>query len=142
MNLQLIRYDLDINRTIGKLSIEGVYFCYTLEDTFREIKIPKMTCIPYGQYDVIIDDSSRFGRPMPHVLNVPGFDGVRIHAGNTARDTDGCILVGMNRTPDSVGDSRRAFDSLFARMQAAFDAKYPIRLSIEHVLPPEVIDER
>ena len=96
--------------TIGRLLI-GDYSCDTLEDTVREggVKIPHMTAIPAGRYEVVITQSPRFRCPMPLLLNVPGFSGVRIHWGNTAKDTDGCILVGENKAKGQVLNSRKAY---------------------------------
>lgn len=70
------------NSTIGDLYIDGQYFSHTLEDTIREVKVAGVTAIPYGRYEVIINFSNRFQRPMPLLLNVPGFLGVRIHGGS------------------------------------------------------------
>jgi len=103
--------------TIGELSINGVWECYTLEDVERDVKIKGETAIPKGKYKVIINQSNRFKRLLPLLLNVPNFEGVRIHAGNTNHDTEGCILVGKTRSNDFIGKSRKAFDSLFEKMQ-------------------------
>lgn len=107
------------NSTIGELKMDGELFCYTLEDTCRAkgVKIPGRTAIPSGRYQLTIDESDRFQRLMPHLLNVPNFTGVRIHKGNTEKNTDGCILVGMRKGPDIVYDSKRAFDQLFPELQ-------------------------
>ena len=102
--------------TLGRLYVDGVFECYTLEDIVRAEKIPHQTAIPGGSYEVIVNHSNRFGVDMPLLLNVPGFDGIRIHPGNTAADTDGCILVGAILGANSVGDSRRAFNRLFAKI--------------------------
>lgn len=130
MKLDLVRYDLNDQRTIGKLAIDGVFFCYTLEDAVREQKILGQTAIPESTYHVILDESKRFGRKMPHILGVPGYEGVRIHCGNTEADTEGCVLVGMSRGVDEIHDSRREFDSLYARLEAAAAAHDPILLTI------------
>lgn len=74
----------------------------------KEIKVNKNTCIPYGTYQVIWSYSNRFKRFMPELLNVKGFDGIRIHAGNTISDTDGCLVIGLSRKCDSVLESRIA----------------------------------
>src|SRR5207302_8902491 len=89
MHLKLIRKIFTDKSTIGALYIDNHFECFTLEDTVREtgIKIPGRTAIPYGSYEVIIDHSKRFTGNMPHVLNVPGFEGIRIHSGNTSGDT-------------------------------------------------------
>ena len=105
--------------TIGELYIDGVFECYTLEDIEREVKIKSETAIPKGTYKVIINQSNRFKRLLPLLLNVPNFEGVRIHSGNTNHDTEGCILVGQTRSKNFIGQSRKAFTSLFAKMKEA-----------------------
>ena len=102
--------------TIGKLYIDGVYFCDTLEDTDRlnkgmpaaELaakKIPGQTAIPEGTYKVIVNTSPKFKRLLPRLVNVPGYEGVLIHRGNTPADTAGCILVGENKQVGKVLNS-------------------------------------
>lgn len=97
--------------TIGRMSIDGKYFCDTLEDTVRKPggKIPGRTAIPAGKYKIKLTESLRFGKLMPRLMDVPGFTGVLIHSGNTAEDTEGCILVGKNRVKGKVLDSRETF---------------------------------
>lgn len=91
--------------TIGKLYIDGEYFCDTLEDTVRDKKIPNKTAIPAGTYKVIVNTSPRFKRLLPRLLDVPGFEGILIHRGNTPEDTSGCILVGENKVKGKVINS-------------------------------------
>ena len=103
--------------TIGKLYVDGEYFCDTLEDTDRglrqdmplpeiqRIKVMNETAIPAGTYKVTVNVSPRFGRLLPRLLDVPGFDGILIHRGNTDRDTSGCILVGENKVVGRVVNS-------------------------------------
>ena len=119
MKIEIKRLHKTANSTIGELSIDGVWECYTLEDIERPVKIKAETAIAKGTYKVIINQSNRFKRLMPLLLNVPNFEGVRIHAGNTNHDTEGCILVGRTRSKDFIGQSRKAYDSLFAKMQKA-----------------------
>ena len=109
--------------TIGTLSVDGVFECYTLEDVVRPNgeKVYGQTAIPAGRYHVSITMSNRFKTLLPLIENVPNFEGVRIHPGNTAADTDGCILVGQSKTDSSIGASRAAFGVLFQKMQAADD---------------------
>jgi hypothetical protein len=107
------------NSTIGELLIDGLFECFTLEDKEREVKIKGETAIPKGEYKVIINESNRFKRELPLLLNVPNFEGVRIHSGNTNHDTEGCILVGQSRNKNYIGQSRKAFDKLFKKMQKA-----------------------
>lgn len=120
MKIEVKRLHKTQNSTIGELTIDGKFECYTLEDTEREfIKIKGETAIPKGTYKVIINESNRFKRLLPLLIGVPNFEGVRIHAGNSNHDTEGCILVGQNRSVDYITKSRKAFDSLFKKMQAA-----------------------
>lgn len=107
------------NSTIGELLIDGVFECFTLEDKERPVKIKGETAIPKGTYRVIINESNRFKRLLPLLIDVPNFEGVRIHAGNSNHDTEGCILVGQTRNKNYIGQSRKAFDKLFKKMQAA-----------------------
>lgn len=93
INLKLVRTELE-DRTEGILYIDEKYFCRTLEDKVRDKKIANETAIPYGTYQVILSYSPRFKRFLPLLLNVPNFEGIRIHMGNTTKDTSGCILVG------------------------------------------------
>ncbi len=116
MQLLLNREPSTDKATIGRLYVDGIFECYTLEDVIREIKIPHETAIPQGNYEIIVNHSNRFGVDMPLLLNIPGFEGVRIHPGNTDKDTDGCILVGTNCLDNFVGNSRIAFNRLFAKL--------------------------
>jgi len=114
------------------LLVDGTTQCFTLEDVARPlgVKIPGKTCISAGEYRITIDYSTRFKRPMPHILMVPLFTGVRIHAGNVAENTEGCILVGLERMPDIIMRSREAFDALFWKIKEAFDRQELIALII------------
>lgn len=124
--------------TLGKMSVDGVFQCFTLEDVVREVpgqpvaqwKVQNQTAIPFGTYAVIVDHSQHFNKDLPLLLNVPGFEGVRIHSGNTAADTEGCILVGSRQGTSDVEASRLAFDALFPKIQAALDRKEPVKISI------------
>lgn len=121
MKLKLVRNKTKGNSTTGKLYVDGAFECYTLEDVVRDTKIAGITAIPTGQYPIIIDMSNRFKRMLPLLIDVPNFAGVRIHPGNTSKDTEGCILVGMSITETAEGaflnQSRIAFNSLFTKME-------------------------
>jgi hypothetical protein len=117
MILQLKRKIFTDDSTIGELSIDGVFVCYTLEDKVRDKKIQNVTAIPYGRYEVIINFSNRFQQYMPLLLKVPGYEGVRIHSGNKSTHTEGCILVGSSKSLNFIGNSRATYRSLFARMK-------------------------
>lgn len=125
MELTLKRIAKKDTYTIGKLYVDGEYFCDTLEDKDRgltsdmslkdikKIKVYGQTAIPSGRYRVTMNMSSRFKKVMPLLLNVPGFDGIRIHSGNTAADTQGCILLGQNKVVGKVINSRIYTDKLY-----------------------------
>ena len=132
MNLTLTRKWCQSTCTIGQLDLDGFPECLILEDVEREVKIPGETAIPLGTYTIVIDYSNRFKRRLPHLLNVPGFEGIRIHPGNKAVDTHGCLLPGMEKYEDSVGHSVIAFDRLFGKMLVAEDKKETITIEIKH----------
>lgn len=132
MNLSVIRFMCGKDATIGQLLVDGVHECYTLEDVVRPAGAPKVygeTAIPYGTYDVIINHSQRFNRDLPLLIGVPEFEGIRIHPGNTAADTHGCLLVGETHTFDSVNSSRIAFDKLFPKIRDAIDAGEKVQIT-------------
>jgi hypothetical protein len=132
MNLLLERLQLDPDVTIGGLTVDGEWECWTLEDPVRPngVKIWGETAIPAGQYVVDITYSTRFKRDLPLLMDVKGFEGIRIHVGNTHEDTHGCILVGMDRLTKSIGHSRMAFDRLFFKLQQAKRAGQKIAMEI------------
>jgi len=134
MQLRLERVQIDHDVTIGSLSADGVWQCWTLEDVVRpkHIKVPGQTAIPAGRYRVLITPSPRFKRDLPLLVDVPNFSGVRIHPGNTAADTEGCILVGAERGADgkSIGRSRVAFDNLFIKLTDVLARREQIWLEI------------
>lgn len=128
MKLSLKRNNLLEKCTIGILLVDGKDMgFFTLEDPIRDVKIPGDTAIPYGTYKVIIDYSKHFNRDLPLLLDVPNFEGVRIHSGNTDLDTEGCILVGKEWCKgDFIGKSREAFDELFDLIKDANELKLEI----------------
>jgi hypothetical protein len=95
--------------TLGELFIEGVHFCFTLEDPDLNNRVD-VSCIPTGVYQVMAMYSVRFERDMPRVLGVPGRTGILLHMGNTDADTEGCILLGERQSQSAVYDSVKAFD--------------------------------
>ena len=126
------RYRFGDDFTLSRVAVDGIGFVpcpYILEDAVREVggvpvsewKIPRETAIPAGRYKVVIDMSTRFGKRMMHLLDVDGFDGVRIHAGNTSHDTEGCLLCGKERDEKhgEVSGSRIACDAMFNKVDAA-----------------------
>lgn len=102
--------------TVGRLYVDGKLYCNTLEDVVRDLtkeaKVPGKTAIPAGTYKVIFNWSPKFGRNLPRLLNVPHFDGILIHPGNTADDSAGCILVGKNTEVGRLTESRYTSDKL------------------------------
>jgi hypothetical protein len=130
MKLEVKRLTYSDKSTIGKLFLDGEFFCHTLEDVIRPEKVYGETAIPEGTYKVKITYSPRFKRDLPLLLNVPKFEGIRIHAGNTAKDTEGCILVGDLAGQDIVWQSRAAFNRLFDKLKAAQSAGEEITIEV------------
>ena len=154
MELILKRIAKKDSYTIGKLYIGEEYFCDTLEPTWRNllgIELPPSmesrhlgrssgvkarketgkTAIPEGRYPLVMTKSVRFKKWLPLLLGVPGFSGVRIHAGNTAKDTQGCILVGENRKVGMVVNSRLCLHHLIERFTKARDKDEAVFITIE-----------
>lgn len=138
MKLKLVRTIVKDGFVEGKLYIDDVFECYTVEDTDRHLeaggtKVQNATAIPKGEYTVIMSASNRFKKILPEVLNVPGFSGIRIHSGNSSKDTEGCIIVGSVNTKtddDWVGGSVIALGRLMPKLNKAFKAKQPITLEV------------
>lgn len=150
MELRLRRIAKKTTYTIGRLYIDGVRFCDTIEDrdrglrqdmaraAIKRIKVQGETAIPAGRYKVTLGVKSPkmsqkkayefCGGYVPRLVNVPGFDGILIHIGNTARDSEGCILVGENKEVGKVLNSTATFRSLYARLK---EAKGDIYITIE-----------
>jgi len=143
MKLTLTRKIFTPKSTIGELSIDGEFFCYTLEDLDRGLnqsdniatimvkKVFGVTAIPTGIYRVIMDMSARFKKIMPLIVDVKGFAGVRIHVGNYPTDTEGCILCGMNYAPDKLINSKEAITQLYALLNSAYSNGELITLTIK-----------
>ena len=129
MKIKLVRIAFKETYTIGKLYVDGVYECDVIEDkdrglddsmTVNEIlkrKIKGQTAIPTGHYNIEITYSPKYKRMMPLLIGVKGFSGIRIHSGNTSKDTEGCLLVGKNKKVGMVLESRDTYQGLFAMMQ-------------------------
>lgn len=139
MKLELIRIANRPTYCIGKLYIDGEYFCDVIEDTDRGLdnsmsvdeilkkKIKGETAIPTGHYSIEITYSPKYKRMMPLLIGVKGYSGVRIHSGNTSKDTEGCLLVGKNTKVGMVTDSRNTYQRLFAKLQNAKDISIEIK---------------
>ena len=135
--LTVERFEFGSRWTIGKLYIDGVYECFTLE---RElVGFPdRKPCIPAGTYQVVIDYSNRFETDMPHILDVQGYQGIRIHQGNTDKDTEGCILLGQTWVGnDFVGQSHLAFESFFPKLQGLLAQGLPVQLVVQESTAPQ-----
>ena len=143
MQILIQRHALKEGYTIGRMEINGRYFCDTLEDTDRglresmtedeiaALKVKGATAIPTGTYRIDMQTRSpRFGRVLPRLLSVKGYDGVLIHSGNTAADTEGCILVGENRERGKVLNSRLKLGRLLVLLREAQAAGEEIELVI------------
>lgn len=129
MNLILERKTFTDQSTIGDLSVDGEFECYILEDVVREVpgqpveswKVKGKTAIPQGRYEIQRTMSGRFGKVLPILLKVPGYEGIRIHPGNKADDTEGCLLPGHAPGKDFLGASRTAFLALDAKIAYALE---------------------
>lgn len=138
MKIRVERQIFDDESTIGEMLVDGAHECYVLEDKVREVpdkpveewKVAHLSAIPYGTYKLVINHSQRFNRDLPLLLNVPGFDGVRIHPGNTSVNTEGCLLVGRTKGDEFVGESRAAFGLLYPKLVAAIEAGDEITVEI------------
>lgn len=119
--------------TIGRLFVDGKYVCDTLEDKVREpgVKVAGKTAIPAGRYRVIVNVSPKFGRELPRLLDVPGFEGILIHRGNTPEDTAGCILVGENRAKGKVLNSTPYELRLVQMVKEAIERKEEVWITVE-----------
>lgn len=114
MEIKLERFEKTDRYTTGRLSIGDMFQCFTVEDAERPIKIKGQTAIPAGRYQVIVNHSPRFDKCLPLLLNVPDFEGIRIHAGNDIEDTEGCILPNLVYLGEGVGtNSRLASEILY-----------------------------
>jgi len=129
MKLKLIRKTFTETSTIGELYVNDQFECFILEDKDRglsqsrpteaqDLKVYAKTAIPKGTYDVGITFSNRFKQYLPLLINVPAFEGIRIHSGNTADHTEGCLLPGVTMSRDMVQQSKKAFAALFKKLKA------------------------
>lgn len=133
MRIELVRIAFKSTYTIGKLYVDDTYFCDVLEDVDRgldssmseseilEKKVKGQTAIPTGHYVINITYSPKYKRMMPLLLNVKGFSGIRIHSGNTSKDTEGCLIVGKNKKVGMVLESRDTYQRLFKMMEGQKD---------------------
>ena len=141
MKLRLERKYFKETYTIGNLYINGSFFSNTLEDKNRDVdkngkfdnsetKVYGETCIPFGTYKIVVNMSPKFKRELPRLLNVPSFEGVLIHRGNTAKDSAGCILVGENKVVGKVINSTPYEERLVKMMKTAISKGEEIIIEI------------
>ena len=141
MKLRLERRWPKSTYTVGRLYVDGELFCNTLEDKVADVnkngrfdgterKVYGETAIPYGTYKVFYGWSPRFGRNLPRLLNVTAFEGILIHPGNTAKDSAGCVLVGLNTKPGELTQSRYYSDELNKLIDTAQRRGEPITIEI------------
>jgi len=143
MKLLLNRGVFGDTYTIGKLYVDGEYLCLTLEDKVREDKtkpveqwkIKGQTAIPALTYNVTVDYSPKYKRDMIHILDVPGYSGIRVHAGNKSADTEGCVLLGMRwKGGDWIADSQKAMKLLMPKLQEALNRGEEVELTIKNTI--------
>ena len=138
MNLKLKRKHYGETFTEGKLFVNDGFECYTVEDTDRHledggVKIQNKTAIPKGKYNVTISYSNRFKKHLIEVLAVEGFSGIRIHSGNSSKDTEGCIIVGASNQRDDddwVSESRIAYEKLHQKVKQALSSGQSVTLEV------------
>lgn len=133
MKLFLQRFAQTPEYTVGRLYIDGKFFSHTMEDTVREEKIADITAIPEGTYKVIVNRSPKFKRDLPRLLDVPNFEGILIHRGNTAKDSAGCILVGENKVRGKVVNSTKYEIELTNILKNAQNRGEPIEIEIHNI---------
>jgi len=143
MELNLKRIAFRPTYTIGKLYIDGKFFCDTIEDVNRdlnkdgdltdkgELKVYAETCIPFGTYKVIVNRSPKMKRDLPRLLNVPSFEGILIHRGSSEKSSAGCIIIGENKIVGKVINSVKYEDVLVAILKHAQNDKEEISIKIE-----------
>ena len=137
MEIRLIREIFTEKSTIGSIFVDGQFVCYSLEDKDRHLeenpagKIKGKTAIPTGRYPVTRTMSPRFKKILPRLANVSGFEGILMHTGNSDADTEGCILTGLTRQKDFIGESRKAFAIIDGMIKIALDRKEKVFITIE-----------
>ena len=140
MKIKVVREVFTDKSTIGSLYLNDVFFCYTLEDKDRGLeqsqsliiiqakKLFGITAIPYGKYPLIVNKSPKFGRLLPRLQGIKGFDGVLIHRGNSAEHSHGCILVGYKKGVDCISESTKATADLCALFELYKENKHTIEI--------------
>lgn len=142
MELTLKPKTLSSKSLISMLYVDGVFECFILEDIPRDKKVYAETCIPAGIYKIEIIWSPTFKKKLPHLISVPGFDGILMHSGNTDKDTKGCLLTGETAGTNQVLNSRIAFGKLFTKMLNAESKNEGITIDVRRpskVLTPNLV---
>lgn len=142
MEILVVRKDRTEESTVSEVYVDGKFECWAIEDKDRglkdsmseadikKLKVHGKTAIPTGRYQVVLSFSNRFQKYLPEVLHVKGYAGIRIHPGNTAADSEGCILPGKAKGKNVVQQSRPAFEALFKKMKAV-EKKEKIFITIQ-----------
>lgn len=135
LTFYLLRNYLKDNYTIGNLYCTGIeledkktrmiedqFLCNIIEDKFRgndlsKKKVAGETCIPEGSYQIRMTYSPKYKKSLPQLLNVPYFEGIRIHSGNSAKDSEGCLIPGMNKEVGKVLDSKTHTDIIITKIK-------------------------
>jgi hypothetical protein len=144
MKLNLLRTKFFKTHTVGQLYVDGVLFCFVLEDVVREEtgkkvedwKVQDETAIPTGNYIVTLEQSKRFGPDTPTLNKVPGFDYIRIHSGNDANHTEGCLILGYKLTAHNIiafGTTRPAVADLKKAIKAAIDKGEEVWITVSGI---------
>lgn len=138
MEITLNRTHIHKQATFGELLLNDHFFCYTIEDLTRPVKVKHETAIPAGRYRVIINMSPSFKRELPLLLNVPNFSGIRIHNGNSEDDSSGCIIVGSTKTETQVLHSKATLERLMIELKR-FIRKEPIYITVNDIPKDDVL---
>jgi hypothetical protein len=135
MHIKAHRNVFTDHTTISDVTVNDDFVCFFLEDKDRKLedggeKVYGKTAIPRGFYNIVMDFSPKYQKNMPHILDVPGFEGVRIHPGNKEADTEGCLLPGMIQKDDFVEKSVIAYEKILSMMISAWEAGEKVTLEI------------
>jgi hypothetical protein len=138
MYLTMFREKSKGNATLSKLFNGLDFICDVLEDEVREIegvpvaewKIHGVTAIPHGTYDIVFQDSQRFGPDTITLLNVPGYQYIRGHAGNRSADTEGCLLFGIRNSENTISDSRISLGKVKELLRPYLEAGRTVQIEI------------
>jgi len=135
MHIKAHRNVFTENTTISNVTVNGDFLCFILEDKDRKLedggtKVYGKTAIPRGFYEIVMDYSPKYKKNMPHILDVPQFEGIRIHPGNKEDDTEGCLIPGMDYKTDWVSESKVAYEKLLSLMLSAWTAGEKVTIEI------------